>query len=223
MATGKVKMETQGQRIKSFREKAGLTLEELGKEIGLTKQAIYKYENDIVSNIPYDKILLLAKALNVQPWDILGWNAPSKELFMIDETSATITIPFINQKLSAGTGEDYLLSDNISIKKIDILSSMARGIDKKTLVAAEVIGNSMIGEKIYSGDIVVFSKGLIRGEGIYVINYAGDVMVKKIDFDKLHNQVSIISANPDYPIKTVDAEYVALLGKVIGWIHRENY
>ena len=53
-------METQGTRIKRFREKNGLTMEEVGKSIGLTKQAIYKYENDIVTNIPYDKIIIAA-------------------------------------------------------------------------------------------------------------------------------------------------------------------
>ena len=215
--------ETQGQRIKRFREKAGLTQEDVGKEVGLTKQAVYKYENDIVTNIPYDKVLLLAKALNVQPWDILGWDSPSDKIFKLDEESTFITIPFISQRLSAGTGYEYLSEDNLDVRKIDILASIANGVDKNTLIAAEANGNSMIGEKIYSGDIVVFSRGLIKGEGIYVINYAGDVMVKKIDFDKLNNKVSIISANPDYPTRTVDAEYVSLLGKVIGWFHKENY
>ena len=169
-------------------------------------------------------LLEMAKVLRVSPAWLAGFDVDmEEEIPSYDSSSGVLTIPFINQKLSAGVGEDYLLAENITIKKIDILSSMARGIDKKSLVAAEVIGDSMIEEKIYSGDIVVFSRGLIRGEGIYVINYAGDVMVKKIQFDALNNQVSIISANPDYPIKTVDAEYVALLGKVIGWIHRENY
>lgn len=217
-------METHGQRIKRFREKLRLTLEDVGKDIGLTKQAIYKYENDIVSNIPYDKILLLAKALHVKPWEILGWENPEQDqTFKLSPESTTITIPFINQKLSAGYGKDFLSSENITVKTIDIMVAMARGLDKSTLIAAKVRGNSMIGEKIFSGDIVVFSRWLINQEGIYVINYAGDIMVKKLSFDALNNQISIISANHDYPVRTVDAEYVNILGKVVGCIHIMDY
>lgn len=217
-------METQGTRIKRFREKNGLTMEEVGKSIGLTKQAIYKYENDIVTNIPYDKILLLAKALHVEPWEILGWNAPDNDkVFKLSPDSATITIPFINQKLSAGTGADYLSAEDTTVRTISVLSTIARGANIESLVAAEVVGDSMIGEKIFSGDIVIFSRGLIRGSGIYVINYAGEVMVKKVTFDALENKVTIISANIDYPPKTVDADCIAILGKVLGWIHMENY
>ena len=213
-------METQGERIKRLREKAGLTLEEVGKEIGLTKQAIYKYENDIVTNIPYDRIILLSKALNVQPWELLGWETPSK-ISRADDLS--ITIPFVSQKLSAGTGENYLSDDDIEVRTINISAYLARGIDKATLLAAEVRGDSMIDENIYSGDIVIFSRGLIRQEGIYVINYAGDVLVKKLAFDALNNTVDIISGNRNYPTRTVDADNVAILGKVVGWIHRLDF
>ena len=196
-------------------------MEELSNAIGTTRQAVYKYENDIVTNIPYDKVLQIAKTLNVDPWAILGWKSPSSQVFK--PSSWSFEIPFINQKLSAGPGSDYLSPEDISIKRIDILESLARGVDKSTLIAAEVEGDSMIGEKIYSGDIAIFSKGLIKGPGIYVINYGGDILVKKIIFDAAEQTVTIISANPDYPPKTVDADVVGVLGKVIGWIHVENY
>ena len=216
-----MKMETQGERIKRLRETAGLTLEEVGKKIGLTKQAIYKYENDIVTNIPYERILLLAKAFDVEPWEVLGWDPPTTKPFKADDL--TITIPFVSQKLSAGRGENYLSEDDIEVRTISISEYLARGIDKATLLAAEVRGDSMIDEKIFSGDIVVFSRGLISQEGIYVINYAGDLMVKKLAFDALNNRVDIISGNRNYPTRTVDAELIEILGKVVGWIHRLDF
>ena len=169
-------------------------------------------------------LLEMAKVLRVSPAWLAGFDVGmEEEVPSYDSSSGILTIPFINQKLSAGVGENYLSSDDISIRKIDILSSMARGIDKSTLVAAEVIGDSMIEEKIYSGDIAVFSKGMIRGSVIYVINYGGDVLVKKILFDSMENKVTIISANKDYPPKTTDSDCVSIIGKVIGWIHLENY
>lgn len=47
---------TIGERIKNLRENSGLTLEEVGKRIGASRQTIYKYENGIITNIPSNNI-----------------------------------------------------------------------------------------------------------------------------------------------------------------------
>lgn len=62
-----------GLRIKLAREQRNMTLEEVAKLCETTKQTIYKYENEIVTNIPYDKIVLLSKALDVSPSYLFGW------------------------------------------------------------------------------------------------------------------------------------------------------
>lgn len=71
-----------GLRIRAAREKKNLTLEELAKRCETTKQTIFKYENEIVTNIPYEKIVLLSKALDVTPSYLFGWdekkNSPSE-------------------------------------------------------------------------------------------------------------------------------------------------
>ena len=64
---------TIGQRIKIARERKDLTLDEVAKRCNTTKQTIFKYENEIVTNIPYDKIVLLSNALNVSPSYLFGW------------------------------------------------------------------------------------------------------------------------------------------------------
>ena len=214
-------MSTQGDRIKEYRERKGLTQEELGKAIGTTKQTIFKYETGKITNIPYDKVEEIAAVLEVDPWDIIGWEGPDDK-----DIPGFISVPFISQKISAGYGEDYLSDDSLTLKRIQIPESMARGVsDKSTLVSAEVKGDSMIDANIYPGDYVFFSKGLIKGEGIYVIAFAGDIMAKRLSFDGGQNRLTIISENRNYPIRTVDAdsEGVRILGKVIGWIHNEMF
>lgn len=62
-----------GLRIKLAREQRNMTLEDVAKLCETTKQTIYKYENEIVTNIPYDKIVLLSKALDVSPSYLFGW------------------------------------------------------------------------------------------------------------------------------------------------------
>ena len=66
-------METMAERLKWLRkEKCHKTLEEVGKHVGVGKSAIQKYENGIVTQIPPDKIVLLAEALETTPDFIMG-------------------------------------------------------------------------------------------------------------------------------------------------------
>lgn len=64
---------TKGERIKEARKAKGMTQEELAKACKTIKQTIYKYENNIITNIPSDKIELLASALGVSVSYIMGW------------------------------------------------------------------------------------------------------------------------------------------------------
>ena len=65
---------TIGQRIRIARERRNMTLDEVAKRCNTTKQTIFKYENEIVTNIPYDKIVLLSNALDVSPSYLFGWD-----------------------------------------------------------------------------------------------------------------------------------------------------
>ena len=70
---------TIGERIKDLRESKNMPQTELAERIGAKKQTIYKYENNIITNIPSDKIELIARVLEVSPAYLMGWdeeNAP---------------------------------------------------------------------------------------------------------------------------------------------------
>ncbi len=60
--------------IRKFRKERGLTMEELGKRIGVSKQTIQRYESGEIITIPYDKIYALASALNVGPGELMGFD-----------------------------------------------------------------------------------------------------------------------------------------------------
>ena len=66
---------TKGERIKQLRESANMTQDELASRLNTTKQTIYKYEKNIVTNIPSDRIEELAKVLDSTPEYILGWES----------------------------------------------------------------------------------------------------------------------------------------------------
>lgn len=88
---------TIGSRIKSKRLEKSLTQEELAKKVNTSKQTIQRYEAGIISNIPSNKIELLAEALNVTPAYLLGW----------DEEGSVRTIGFDNGVVDLDTGKTY--------------------------------------------------------------------------------------------------------------------
>ena len=66
---------TKGLRIRLKREELNISQTDLAKRVNISKQTLYKYENDIVTNIPSDKIEEIADALGVSPGYILGWES----------------------------------------------------------------------------------------------------------------------------------------------------
>ena len=78
---------TKGMRIKSLREAARLTQTALAEKIGVSKQTLYKYENDIITNIPSDKIELIARYTRSSPEYIMGWDDDKSDQAVPDPQS----------------------------------------------------------------------------------------------------------------------------------------
>lgn len=68
---------TKGQKIKSRREELNISQTDFAKKINVSKQTLYKYENDIVTNIPSNKLEKIAAALGVDPSFLMGWDIHS--------------------------------------------------------------------------------------------------------------------------------------------------
>lgn len=76
-----------GEKIRVSREKTGLTMEELGKKCGTTKQTIYKYETGKVTNIPLDRLMRIADAVDVSASYLMGWEDINAEQLTDGELS----------------------------------------------------------------------------------------------------------------------------------------
>ena len=64
---------TKGERIKAAREAAGLSQTDLATATNTSKQTMYKYESDVITNIPSDTIQSIASTLHVSPSYLMGW------------------------------------------------------------------------------------------------------------------------------------------------------
>lgn len=64
---------TIGDRIRTQRELIGISQTELAQKIKVSKQTLYKYEMNIITNIPSDKVECIGKILKVSPAYLMGW------------------------------------------------------------------------------------------------------------------------------------------------------
>lgn len=63
----------EGKRLKKLRERLGISQTDFAIKIGESKQTLYKYENNLITNVPSDKIELMAEVLGCSPAYLMGW------------------------------------------------------------------------------------------------------------------------------------------------------
>ena len=75
-------MSLSGDRIRELRIQHDMTLDDVAKYLGINRQAVYKYEQGIVTNIPLDKIEKMAALFGTTPDYIAGWTDDTKKYEM---------------------------------------------------------------------------------------------------------------------------------------------
>ena len=66
--------------IKARRKELGLTLEEVGQIVGVSKTTIQRWESGEIKNQRRDKIVKLAQALQTTPAQLMGWAETDTDL-----------------------------------------------------------------------------------------------------------------------------------------------
>lgn len=67
------------ERLRNLREEKGYSLQEVARQIGISKVTLLRYENLTILNIPSDKIELLAEVYHVSPAYLMGWENRQNE------------------------------------------------------------------------------------------------------------------------------------------------
>ena len=194
---------TIGDRMRNLREQLGLSQDELAKSANTIKQTIYKYENNIIANIPSDKIEKIADRLNTSPSYLMGWEGDQNNN-RFSEIIDKVPIPLYMLPVSAGTGE--WLADGHEYSWQDI-EDVPKGAD----FALRVRGDSM--EPLYSDNDIVFIRQNVIVEsghvGVFFLN--GEGYMKMLQGNKL------ISLNDKYePIVINDFDSFLCAGRVVG-------
>lgn len=67
-----------GYRFKEIRQRLGVTQTEFAKMLGVSKQTLYKYENNIITNIPSNIVEAAAQLGHVSPSYLMGWESDAE-------------------------------------------------------------------------------------------------------------------------------------------------
>ena len=201
---------TVGERIKYMRERLKISQTDFAARMGVSKQTLYKYENNIVTNIPSDKIESVAEICSVSPAYLMGWE-PNVEPAKIAE-KGSVSIPVLG-RVAAG----------IPIEAIeDIIDT--EEIPKKLAQTGKFFGLMIKGDsmepRMAEGDVVIVRQQDDAESGDIVIAAVNgtDATCKRIR--KYRDGIELISINPAYaPMFFTNAEIeekpIRILGKVV--------
>lgn len=197
---------TIGERIKKKRIESGFSQVDFANKIDVSKQTLYKYENNIITNIPSDKIEAISKVLNLSPMYIMGWEdleQPTPQ----SNGYPTVRIPVLGD-VAAGVP---ILAQQDIIGYEDIPADMAKTGEYFGL---KIKGDSME-PKIHDNDIVIVkSMSDAENNDIVIAMINDEATCKRLH--KYSNSVVLTAINSDYkPIEVTPDENIQILGKVV--------
>lgn len=206
---------TIGDRINKKRLEKGMTLEELGRKAGVSKVTIHKYESKDITNIPSDRIEAMARALNVSPAYLMGWNDSPSEDIDISKIPGVIMpvklkrIPILG---SIACGEPLFAEQNY--EGYFMLDENLAGAD----FCLRAKGDSMIEANIFERDLVFFKKtNDVENGTIAAVLIDDEATLKRIS--KSEDMLILQPCNRIYSpiiIKPEDDKRVLILGEMVG-------
>ena len=193
------------ENLKKYREARGLTLEYVAGHVGVSRQTVQKYESGVVTNIPSDKIEIMANIYGTTPSILMGWENESN----IQKTDDTIVMLPVIGRVSAGNG-CYAVED---IERYEPVPSSAISYGENQFLL-RISGDSMY-PIISDGDLVLIREQSSVDSGSIAVAIVDneDGVIKYVDYDK--EWIDLRSANHNYPTRHFQGEDV-LRVRIVG-------
>ncbi|EMQ6223098.1 helix-turn-helix transcriptional regulator [Campylobacter jejuni] len=201
--------------FKQIREKLGLTQEQLGNKLNLTRQQIINIEKGKtpISKKYFDNISKLSKKFYIDKEE----NALNK-----DRNKQEInfySIPKLNISASAGGGNELIGLEEYETGEMLELSKAFFKTTPKNVKAIKVDGYSMIPMLLPDSWVIFEEIHEYQGDGLYILNFDNQLMVKLLQLDPISKVLDIISVNKDYKSYSLDLKgsqvEIIIQGKVL--------
>ena len=112
--------------LKAKRLSLNLTLEEVGKFVGVGKSTVRKWENGLINNMGSDKIQKYAQILQISPLDIINKNISSKEDKDLQKDLQKLIDELENGLYSKETAEYSEETRELIISSLETAAKLAR-------------------------------------------------------------------------------------------------
>lgn len=211
-----------GEKIKALRLQHNMTLEELGKRVGVGKSTVRKWETGAIANMGRDKIEKLSEVFGVSP------------TYLITKSSISASIPKDFIQLFASPAPDNVVPMP-RMRTVPLIGTIACGDpilaqenhegevtvpeDVHADFALRCKGDSMICARIYDGDIVYIRQQETVDDGeIAAVLIDDEATLKRVRLYDDH--VVLEPENPQYrPIVYwgIDMNAIRILGKAVAF------
>ena len=197
--------------IKTRRKELGITLEDIGNYVGVSKGTVQRWETGSISNMRRDRIKKLSEILKISP-DILLGDAVAEDAVAKENTStSTVRIPVIG---TVAAGIPITAQEDITGWE----EVPAEWVKNDTVFALKLKGDSME-PRMAEGDIVIVKQQCdVENGEIAIVMVDGEATCKKLV--KHPDGLVLISNNAKYaPMfftsKDIEEKNVVVLGRVV--------
>lgn len=203
-----------GEMIHNRRKQLGLTLEEIGISVGVSKSTVRKWETGHIANIKRDKIAKLAFVLQMDPVTFISGesNMAMGSLLSADNLSPLPDLKKIPLLGTISCGSPILAQENV-------LAEMEAPLDCRADFALRCKGDSMIDARINDGDIVyIRSQPTVDNGEIAAVLIEDEATLKRVFIEG--DTVTLVSCNSQYQPFVFSGpalERIKILGKAVGF------
>lgn len=204
---------TVGSRIRDFRKRLGLSVDDVAEKLKKNRATIYRYESDDIENLPAPILEPLAKVLQTTPAELMGWEQSPAPVS--DDLPANV-FPIQTKKVpllgTIAAGVPIYADENF-----DGYRECTKDIDADFCL--KIQGDSMIGARINDGDIVFIRKqpDVDNGE-IAAVLIEDEATLKRVYKEK--DSLILQAENPKYaPIVYTAESYIEcrIMGKAVAF------
>ena len=185
-------------------------MEELAKEIGVSRQTVHRYENGTIENIPRGKVERMATLFGTTASVLMGFE---DSVFLLDG------IKPLGRRRIPVLGEIACGAPVYADEKIESYAIEGDGVAADFCLRAR--GDSMTGARIYDGDLVfVRACSSVDNGEIGVVVIEDEATLKRVYYYPEKEKLVLLPENAAYePLVYIgtELEHIKVIGKAVAF------